>query len=325
MRALLVYQSEQLPSSRIRIAQMVPHLKAEGVQAEAVPYPADSAGHRALRRRMNACDVVVLQKKMPRGLQRGLWKRAPVPLVYDFDDAVMHEDVEPWTSPRRQRRFERTIALCDGVIAGNDYLASQVKGVEVLVAPSPVPDEVPRASEREPNAVGRLGWIGGKKNLISLKRIGSALRAVAERMEFILMVVSDGPFALEGVEVEYFRWSLSQQDRLVAEMDVGLMPLEDTPWHRGKCAYKALQYLAAEVPCIASPVGMNRQVIEPEVNGLLAADDSQWEAAIERLLADADERRRMGAAGRERVLAEYTYAEQARRWAKFLRKIAGTD
>lgn len=322
MRALLVYQSVDLPSSRIRILQMAPHLVREGLEVHCVPHPRGAAERRQLRQAMEAHDVVVVQKKVPRGLARMWWRRCPKPVVYDFDDAIMFRDRPPFESRRRRRRFDEWVLGCDGIVCGNDYLASQCPAASPprLVAASPVPHDVPQRVERERERL-QVGWVGGGKNLPSLEAVLPALAELAQTVAFDLVIISDRRLDTGAVPVVHRQWSLEQQEEWIADLDVGLMPLEDSPWSRGKCAYKALQYMAAAVPVVATPVGMNAQLIEHESNGLLAEDLNEWTQMLARLSRDGALRERLGAAGRNTVEMRFTYDVIAARWAEFLREV----
>ena len=188
--------------------------------------------------------------------------------------------------------------------------------------PSAVPHRVPQRAEHATQGRLRVGWIGGAKNLSSIKPIEEALRRAASRHDFILTIISNEGYTIDGVEAELVPWSLERQEAEVAKLDVGIMPLEDSPWSRGKCAYKGLQYMAAGVPVIASRVGMNTEVIRSGENGLLVGNTEEWVEALDRLLSDASLREALGGAGRRTVEADYTYDVLAKRLADFLRSVA---
>ena len=138
----------------------------------------------------------------------------------------------------------------------------------------------------------------------------------------MVVAICDRSPALPGVAVEHVPWSLETQHEALAGLDVGLMPLADSPWSRGKCAYKLLQYLAAEVPAVASPVGANADLVEDGVNGLLAADPPAFARAIESLAGDPD--RACALARRGRQTAEgFSYPAVAAAWAAFLDDLVG--
>jgi hypothetical protein len=122
--------------------------------------------------------------------------------------------------------------------------------------------------------------------------------------------------------LEILPWAEDTEVTLIQSMDIGVMPLPDTPWTRGKCGYKLIQYMACGLPVVASPVGVNRDIVEHGVNGFLAESDDEWRAAVDALLNDADLRRRMGAAGRKKVEEQYSLQVWGPRVAQMLRSVA---
>jgi glycosyltransferase involved in cell wall biosynthesis len=335
MRVLFVQREPSLASARIRIQGLAPYLQELGASCTAAVHPSGPAALRALFSAHRDADVVVLQKKLPTLVDGWAWRTCRAPLVFDYDDAIPFRQ-EPrggsYESVTRRRRFDRACALADAFTCGNDYLASlcNAPGKPLLVAPSPVPLDVPRVSSADRPGPSRVGWIGAPGNLDSLRAIAPALREISRRRDLVLVVISETGFdetasEMEGVLVEHVPWALASQERAIADLDVGIMPLDDSPWSRGKCAYKLLQYMAAGLPTVASPVGMNAQVVTHEENGLLAASRDDWVAALEALLSDPTLRARLGMAGRETVERRFSYPHQARRWYDFLEQVAGTD
>ncbi len=324
MKALLVHRDPELPSARIRILQLAPYLEERGIACELERWPETLAAKLKLRRRGRAADVVVLQKKLPTMLDARIFAGAR--LVFDYDDAIMFRDRPKngsYESRARRVRFNRIAGMSRGLIAGNRYLASFAPHDRVIIAPSPVPHEVPRRKHRDVDCL-RIGWVGMGRNLGTLDALRPALTALAERIPFVLAVISNAPYpASSAFAVEHVPWSLETQDAEVARLDVGVMPLDtESPFTRGKCSYKLLQYLAASVPCVASPVGMNNEVIRPGVNGLLAERTEDWIEALSRLAASSELRAALGRAGRRDVEVGYTYPVIADRWAEFLRAVS---
>jgi glycosyltransferase involved in cell wall biosynthesis len=124
-----------------------------------------------------------------------------------------------------------------------------------------------------------------------------------------------------GVAVEVARWTEESESDLIARMDIGIMPLRDGPWERGKCGYKIIQYMACGLPVVASPVGVNTTIVQQDENGYLANNASEWLGGLERLILDTSLRARMGEAGYARVKSEYSLAAQAPRLASILRSV----
>lgn len=328
MNLLCVYQGSDMPSSRIRVLDMLPHLGELRVSGHPVAYP---KGLRALHRLVRGAgdfDLVWLQKRLPSPVHRLFWRTLRTPLAFDFDDAIcFRKDPKGgnYHSRTRQGRFARVLALSCAATCGNDYLASLIpgRGLPVLVYPSPVPAHVPQRDYAAASGPLRLGWIGGGGNLSSLESITPALRRVHRERPFTLAVISDRPFACAGLHVENLPWSLERQGIHLAGLDLGLMPLDgDSPFDRGKCSYKVLQYMAAGVASVADAVGMNREVIQDGVNGRLVLD-REWERVLLDLLAGGREGlATLGAQGRRTVESRYTYAANAPRLAAFFRSVA---
>jgi len=152
-----------------------------------------------------------------------------------------------------------------------------------------------------------VGWVGHSDNLPFLEALAGPLREVARRHpRFRLVVVADRPPVLGGIPIEFRRWTLKNEVSCFSDMAVGLMPLEDTPWTRAKCAFKLLQYMALGIPTVGSPVGMNREVVEHDSNGLLASTPDDWVCAVDRLLDDGPLRRRLAEAGRRTVEDQFS-------------------
>ena len=326
MRVLFVHRGRHFSSARVRILGLLPYLEALGVETIAREHPATARSLRALLAENRSVDAIVLQKKLPNSIEGCIWRRRAAPLIFDYDDAVMFRQLPRRGSHRsatRTRRFDRVLALADAFVCGNDYLASFARsgGRPVLGAPSPVPLDVPVAKQRRVGQPVRVGWLGSPGNLASLASLGPVLRRLAARRDFVLVVISERALVLPGVPTEHVRWALESQEQALAGLDVGLMPLADSPWSRGKCAYKLLQYMAAGLAVIASPVGMNQSLIEHGRNGLLAGSDDEWLAALERLLDSPDRAAELAASGRRTACADYAYEGLAEAWQRFLEQL----
>jgi glycosyltransferase involved in cell wall biosynthesis len=161
--------------------------------------------------------------------------------------------------------------------------------------------------------------VGHPSTLGYLRRLEPALAGLArQHPELRLRVVCSEPYKSEAIPVENVPWSLAEEVANLRGLDIGLMPLEDDPWARGKCGYKALQYMAVGVPVVCSPVGMNVDIVQEGENGLLAGDLDAWERQISRLVASPELRQRLGAAGQRSVEQNYSLALMAERLAEVL-------
>jgi glycosyltransferase involved in cell wall biosynthesis len=259
-------------------------------------------------------DLWWVEKEMwpfvPALAERGLLRRAPY--VLDLDDAIFHNyDRHRLPVVRRLygRKIDRLMAGAALVTAGNDYLAQRARDagarwVEVLPT---VVDLVryPETAGETAEDVLRIGWIGSPATVGYLRQIAEPLRLLSLKHRVRLTVVGGGAIDLPGVEVEVRPWSEASEVADIRRFDIGVMPLTDSHWERGKCGYKLIQYMACSVPVVASAVGVNQRIVTDDFNGFLATDDAGWFQALDRLATDRAMRARLGAAGRARVASNY--------------------
>jgi glycosyltransferase involved in cell wall biosynthesis len=322
------------PSSKKRVLDSRGYLESRGHAVQVREIPAGFLDRLAMLSGMRRYDLVVIQKKLFGPLQFKALKLANRNLVYDMDDAVMFHEIErrePVTG-KFFARFASTAARCRGVIAGNGYLAEfarvargewQHESSAVLVLPTPVDTRTIVPKVHEPRNDGlRVGWIGTRGNLEHLKSIAGPLGKVLGSMPGSrLKVVSDAEPQMVGVPLEYKSWRAEEELADLQSFDVGIMPLVDNLWTRGKGGFKLLQYMAAGAPAVASPVGINREILRHGENGFLAVDDAEWETVLRQLLDDIDLRRRVGLAGRATVERSYALEQYNRRLAEFLESL----
>jgi glycosyltransferase involved in cell wall biosynthesis len=275
-----------------------------GTLAERLPQLA--AGWRA--------DVTLLQREMVSTLAslEG-WTRRP--RLVDIDDAV-HLYRGGWAAQRLAR-------LADLVVVGNSWLAEiwdrWNPAVEILPTPVDTDHYTLRPAPQRPV----IGWIGSAGNLRYLATIAPALERVVRRFpETRIAVCCDRPPDLPSLPVDYVPWSAAAEADFLAAITIGVMPLADGPWERGKCSFKMLQYMAAGRPCVASPVGMNRELLDAAEIGRAAATTEDWTEALSGLIADRAAAERMGMAGRDLAVARYSVVALAPRLAALLRRLA---
>lgn len=272
-------------------------------------------------------DVVWIEKEalpwFPAWLER--WLVSGVPYVLDFDDAIFHNyDLHrsAWVRRVYGRRIDRLMEGARLVIAGNRYLADRATAAGarwVEVVPTVV--DLARYPAKQTYSVAtkpRIVWIGSPSTVQYLLELAGPLGALAKRQQFTLRVIGGGAITVPGVDVEVVAWSADMEASAIAECDVGIMPLRDTPWEQGKCAYKLIQYMACGLPTVASPIGANRDVVIEGETGFFADTADAWIEKMELLLCDAALRQRLGQAGRARVEAEYCLQQTAPRLVRLL-------
>ncbi len=326
MRFLFIVQSLRGASSRYRALQFIPWLARAGAAVEVAAAPSNWFERRRLCARAGEFDLVFLQKRTFDRVCLALLRRRARRLVFDVDDAIWARD-DGSRSRKRAARFASACRAADAVFAGNDYLAEAAAAHARRVETFPTVVDLARypdaPSETDPNHF-TLGWIGGRGTLPYLEAIAGVIDSLADDIPGLrLKVICDRFPRLERVPVVETRWSEETEAAELASIDVGLMPLPDNAWTRGKCGLKILQYFAARRPAICSPVGVNAELVIPGETGLHASSAAEWRDAMRALAADPSARRRMGAAGRARVAECYSLEALAPRWTQTLLDLAG--
>lgn len=330
MRLAVLCDDPAGPVVRHRVRAVEPELRAAGFGEIAyAAIPDHLVARLALFRTLSAADVVLLVRKLFTWAELRALRASARRLVYDFDDAVMFRDPfrgRPVSNVRR-RRFRRSVRSADLVSAGNEYLlglaAEDAPKTARLLAPTPV--DAARYSPGAAKHEGfRVGWIGSRATRAYLDLVAPALRRVREaRPDAVIAVMADAPPSqLEGLAVEFTPWSEAGEVAFLRSLDVGLMPLSDDPFSRGKCGFKLLQYMACGVPAVASPVGVNVELLSGGRTGALAATPDDWAPAILRVAADPAAARAAAAAARTLVAERWSARVLGPRFAAALAECA---
>jgi glycosyltransferase involved in cell wall biosynthesis len=323
-RALFWSYDPELPSFRHRLAPLAAELERRGWATVVEHFPKRRYLRRILARRhaLAAADLLVFAKINLAPGERALLARLAPPTVFDFDDAIwLRKPRRPGAAPGRSRfRARKLAASCraaDLVQAGNEFLAARARRASgrVDLVPTGVDLAAYRAATRADD--GRtVVWIGLPENLSYLTPLRPALARLAARGSTLrLRVVSSAFPDWPEVPIERVAWSAEGEIAALSTASIGIMPLTDDEWSRGKCAFKLLQYMAAGLPVVASPVGQNREVVTPDETGLWARTADDWEDGLGRLLASAELRQRLGSAARASLAERYDAPAIARRAA----------
>ena len=350
MRVLLLCRYSRLgASSRVRSLQYLPFLESIGWQVKVSPlftdnylqslYSGQSSSGQVLtgywRRikilvRAAGYDLVWIEKEvlpfMP-ALPECLLNKGGVQYVVDYDDALFHRYDE--------HRYWLIRAILGGkidsvmrnaalVIAGNEYLAERARAAgaqSIVIVPTVVDLMHYKIVHRNRNNPLVVGWIGSPSTSHYLSVIAPVIKSLSNEYNVRFVVVGPGEESVRNLPVEAQSWSEETEVQSIQGFDIGIMPLPDTPWERGKCGYKLIQYMACGLPVVASPVGINNQIIKHGTNGFLARDLHEWEEALRCLLNDQNLRRDMGTKGREIVEARYSLQVQAPRLERLMRGV----
>jgi glycosyltransferase involved in cell wall biosynthesis len=253
------------------------------------------------------------------------WLLRKVRYVLDFDDAIFHNyDLNRNLFVRWifRRRIDLLMENAHLVIAGNTYLANRAisSGARcVEVVPSVIDVEKYPVKQKYTVATKiRVVWIGSPSTSKYLDELVKPLSELGIRHQFILRLVGCAAINIPGVEVEVVSWSADTEAASISECDIGIMPLHDTPWEQGKCAYKLIQYMACGLPTVSSPIGANRDVVIAGKTGFFAQNSQEWIEKLELLLCNAVVRQCLGQAGRARVKAYYCVQETAPKMVRLL-------
>ena len=250
-----------------------------------------------------------------------------VPLVVDYDDAIFdwYESQRfPGVSRLLGQKINRIMAMADLVIVGNDYLGSYAHSAgarRIEKIPTVVDIERYSVPVRDESRRVTLGWIGTPVTAKFLSHISEALQTIVNKYGVSIVAVGAKPQQWDGLPVEVRAWQESTEVADIQDFDIGVMPLPDEPYERGKCGYKLIQYMACGKPVVASPVGVNTEIVRHGENGFLAKTTEEWIEALSRLLENPELRLRMGRAGRSMVESEYSLQMQAPRLERMLRSV----
>ncbi|MCP5348425.1 MAG: glycosyltransferase family 4 protein [Gammaproteobacteria bacterium] len=250
-------------------------------------------------------------------------------VIYELDDAVwlpMPLKIDQRKHFFSENSIPRLMTECRMVVAGNQYIRDFALryNSQVAVIPTPYDDLGGLQYKPKRKLVPVIVWIGNVGNDEYLDLLKSPLTRLASKYEFVFRIIGSteySGFQIEGVNVEFMEWDLNSEARWLLESDIGVMPLFDREYEKGKCAFKLIQYASAGMPLVASPVGMNREVIQHGVNGFLAETEEDWHSAIARLLEQPSLRSEMGSQAYATFSKKYTHSVNSVKWLNVFEEI----
>ena len=320
---LFVTKQKNAASTRYRALAYFPLLREAGWE----PNLAEVSGGlisriNMLRAAAGADVVVIVRRTLPTAVTR-LLRAAARRLVFDFDDAIFATPRGPSTT--RRRRFQAIASRCDQVWAGNDYLLEQARAhcrdtryLPSVVDPPAYPTDTPKPSDSID-----LAWIGGSSTRAYLEEAIPSLENAARHIgQLRLKIIADFTLSPSHLPIVAVPWSRENEAHELATCHIGIAPMPDNNWTRGKCGVKVLQYMAASLPVITSPVGANVKIVCDNQTGLLADGDAAWTQGVVHLAHDGPLRARLGAAGRSRVEQHYALNLTARQMIAQLNELS---
>jgi glycosyltransferase involved in cell wall biosynthesis len=349
--ALLPYPIGKAPGQRYRIEQWAPFLEADGIKVDFLTFadarladllyiPGRSAAkaaamaaaflrrlsHLAMIRRYQlvlihrtACLVgPALIERLVALLQR--------PIIYDFDDSIFVLHTTGTNHRFGWLKFPgKTAAICKlsaHVVVGNSFLADYSRKYNPRVTMIPTSIDTARYQPVDKKSDGNrvvIGWTGTSTSQTYLEMFAPVLRELVERRNVEIRVISDREPQLPGVPYVWQRWSSETETQDLGILDIGIMPMPDDSWSRGKCSLKALQYMALGIPAICSEVGTNREVIQHGENGFLASTPQEWIRCFDILIDNPALRARLGREARQTVEQRYSMRRSAGLFAGVVR------
>jgi glycosyltransferase involved in cell wall biosynthesis len=351
MKILLLTRYDRLGStSRMRAYQYLPYLRSEGISITEAPlfgakylrrlYAGKRIGYgyicfAYLNRLMSLLngfrfDLLWIEKELLPLLPawgEALLSACGIPYIVDYDDATFHQyDLHPNKLVRRVlgEKIDVVMRRAALVIVGNEYLAQRarqagVRRVECLPTVVDLERYEIAIKPKDRTLSFQIGWIGSPVTAHYLDLVGEALRQISRESDTRVIIVGADRVRLDGIPLEVRPWAEEAEVGDIQSFDVGIMPLADGPWEQGKCGYKIIQYMACGQPAVASPVGINKQIIEDGMNGFLATTTSQWLCALRALRDHQDLRQRLGRRARMTVEKEYSLQVTAPRLVSLLR------
>lgn len=350
MRVLALSRYGRLgASSRMRIYQYVPILQAMGIEVQISPLLSDSYLKRLYARQapnwlevlrdylLQAVRLLSVKKFDLLWIEKELFPNLPawfeqilhalgIRYVVDYDDAIFHNyDLNPHPVKKLLiKKIDKVMRSSAMVVCGNAYLAERAHSagashVEII------PTVIDLARYKVLSPVLRehivVGWVGSPSTVKYLDLVAPVLKTLATEFRLQLRVIG-AQFAWPGLDVDCRPWTEESEVSEIQDFDIGIMPLIDSPWERGKCGYKLIQYMACGKPVIASPVGVNQDVVVNGINGYLATTADDWLYAFRTLFSNKQSQLVMGAHGQRSVEEKYCLQVTAPRLAQLLHDVA---
>jgi len=346
----IVPYSTEGASNRFRVEQYLPYLDKEGIEYDIRPFVSSrfykilySKKQRAKKIiyfiqsffnrildviRLRRYDLVFIHREAcPFGPPIFEWLiyKFKKPIIYDFDDAIFLQNYNLANRFYRFLKFpsktKEIIKMASMVIVPNVFLKEYTGkfNEHVYIIPTPIDTDKFKIAAKSPNKLV-IGWVGSFTTASYLKVVFNAMQQLSKKYDFVLKVFGAGEIiSIPGVKIENHDWHLKEEVEYFQSIDIGIYPLIDTLWARGKAGFKAIQYMAVGVPVVASSVGMVKDFIEDGVNGYLVKTEEEWVEKISKLIEDSNLRRSIGLAGRKTVEEKYSLKLNAFKFLEVIR------
>jgi len=352
---IAAHRLNRSPSQRFRFEQYFSFLKANGFECHLSPlldeindkifYSEENFFEKVsvvaksfLRRRGDIAkakeyDIIFIQREAfmtgTTFFERKL-KETGKKIIFDFDDAIWLPNVSEGNKKfewlKNPSKTSRLISLSDLVVAGNNYLEDYAKKYNKNVWM--IPTTIDTDYHRKKNLIKKdericIGWTGSHTTIQHFEYAIPALQLLKEKFsnKIYFKVIGDSAYENRKIGIKGISWKIENEISELSEIDIGIMPLPDTDWARGKCGLKALQYMALEIPCVMSPVGVNSKIVSDSINGFLAKDENEWVEKISLLIENPELRIKIGTAARKTVEGKYSVNSQKENYLSALKSL----
>jgi len=328
MKVAFLIHSLEVSSCRYRVLQYLPYLKRQGVDLSIHFYERRWMDKLKFYNTLGQYDIFYIHRRLFLPIEFWYIRKKAKKIIYDFDDALMYRSSGARTpySLSRRLRFAYMMKRVDFVIAGNEFLKSEVLPYNSSVEVIPTSIDLSRYTCKEdfhPKEPVTIGWLGGSSTLKYLRPLLRTFEKICERYpKFRLKIVCDQFLDSERVLIIKKQWSSEEEESDLKSFDIGVMPLSNDLWSKGKCGLKILQYQSVGIPVVCTPVGINRDMVEDGVNGFWAQSEEEWTRSILKLMQDDGLRREMGLKGRKTVEKSYSLEINAPRLLNVLKRVA---
>jgi glycosyltransferase involved in cell wall biosynthesis len=330
MKVAFLIHSLEVNSCRYRVLQYLPYLQKEGVEVSVHFYKRNGLEKLKFYNSLGQYDIFYIHRRLFSPIEFWLLRQKAKRIIYDFDDALMYRSSgasNPHSFSRRFR-FIYMMKRVNFVIAGNQFLKSQVIPYNPNVEIIPTSVDLSHYSLKKgghPEGLITIGWLGSSSTLKYLRLLLPTLEKMFKGYpHFQLKIVCDQFLDSSHLPIIKKRWSSQEEEADLKSFDIGIMPLSDDLWSRGKCGLKILQYQSVGVPVVCTPVGVNQDIIEDGVNGFWAQDEDQWEKGLLKLIHEEGLRRKIGLEGRKTVERGYSLEVNAPRILDVLKKVSAS-
>jgi glycosyltransferase involved in cell wall biosynthesis len=321
----IAYLTHDTPDVFYRVDQYLPYLHANGVTTSIFRTPKNPFSRIGTFMRLRRYDAVVVQRKLFNMFWLGLLKSCARRLILDMDDAIMFSSdaLNPHSQTRR-KRFAAMVQACDAVIAGNGFLKQTTLEIcpnaTVYVIPTVADVHSRPMKNHETRNEIAIGWLGSSSTIKYLELVKPVLKAISETFPRVRIKIVSNEFPYWDF-IDKKTWKREDETSDLIAMDIGIMPLEDTLWTRGKCGFKLIQYMSAGLPVVASAVGANCEIVSDKETGFLCHNSVEWSESLSNLIEDHLLRSRMGKFGRLRAEGLYSVKSQAPSYLNVLSEV----